>query len=74
MWSQYAPNMDRDNVLSASFDRFVTVDRALLLRYGGEQYRTHVKDLYVCGTSTHPGGGVHGACAYNALSTMSESL
>ncbi len=30
------------------------------------QYRTPVKDLYLCGSGTHPGGGVSGAPGYNA--------
>lgn len=30
------------------------------------QYRTPVKGLYLCGSGTHPGGGVTGAPGYNA--------
>ena len=33
---------------------------------GYADYRTPVKDLYLCGAATHPGGGVMGACGYNA--------
>ena len=29
-------------------------------------YRTPVRDLWMCGAATHPGGGVMGACGYNA--------
>ena len=29
-------------------------------------YRTPVRGLYLCGAATHPGGGVMGACGYNA--------
>ena len=29
-------------------------------------YRTPVKNLYLCGAGTHPGGGVMGAPGYNA--------
>jgi len=29
-------------------------------------YRTPIKGLYMCGAATHPGGGVMGACGYNA--------
>ena len=33
---------------------------------GYADYRTPVKGLYLCGAATHPGGGVIGACGYNA--------
>jgi phytoene dehydrogenase-like protein len=30
------------------------------------RYRTPVRGLYLASASTHPGGGVHGACGFNA--------
>ncbi|MEJ2320488.1 MAG: NAD(P)/FAD-dependent oxidoreductase [Gemmatimonadales bacterium] len=30
------------------------------------QYRTPIRDLYLCGAGTHPGGGVGGTAGYNA--------
>jgi len=33
---------------------------------GFADYRTPIKGLYLCGAATHPGGGVMGACGYNA--------
>jgi phytoene dehydrogenase-like protein len=33
---------------------------------GYADYRTPVRDLWMCGAATHPGGGVMGACGYNA--------
>ncbi|HZI99657.1 MAG TPA: NAD(P)/FAD-dependent oxidoreductase [Gemmatimonadaceae bacterium] len=33
---------------------------------GYADYRTPIKGLYLCGAATHPGGGVIGACGYNA--------
>ncbi|HZI74821.1 MAG TPA: NAD(P)/FAD-dependent oxidoreductase, partial [Gemmatimonadales bacterium] len=33
---------------------------------GYADYRTPIRGLYMCGAATHPGGGVMGACGYNA--------
>ena len=33
-------------------------------------YRTPVSDLFLCGSGTHPGGGVMGASGYNAARAM----
>ncbi len=41
---------------------------------GYSSYRTPVKNLYLCGAGTHPGGGVMGAagrhCAQHVLSDL----
>ena len=37
---------------------------------GFANYRTPVKGLYLCGAATHPGGGVMGACGWNAAKEM----
>jgi phytoene dehydrogenase-like protein len=33
---------------------------------GYANYHTPIRGLYLCGAATHPGGGVMGACGYNA--------
>ena len=43
-------------------------------REGTAQYRTEIDGLYLCGASTYPGGGVHGACGHNAFTTIAEDL
>jgi phytoene dehydrogenase-like protein len=73
-WSQFAPNMTRRNVIADHFHLPAAFDRKVLLREGTEQYRTEVAGLYVAGTSTHPGGGIHGACGYNAYRAIAEDL
>ncbi len=50
------------------FQGELTMDQLLFNRPvpGYAQYRTPVKGLYMCGSSTHPGGGVMGAPGANA--------
>lgn len=37
-----------------------------LFRPTGRHYATSAKDIFLCSSSTPPGGGVHGMCGYNA--------
>lgn len=40
--------------------------RQFLFRPTWRQYATSARDLYICSSSTPPGGGVHGMCGYHA--------
>lgn len=40
--------------------------RQLLFRPTLKQYATSARDIYLCSSSTPPGGGVHGMCGYHA--------
>jgi phytoene dehydrogenase-like protein len=40
--------------------------RQFLFRPTARHYATSAKDLYICSSSTPPGGGVHGMCGYHA--------
>ena len=50
------------------FQGAMTLDNLFFLRPapGYARYRTPVRGLYLCGSAAHPGGGVMGACGYNA--------
>jgi len=40
--------------------------RQIVLRPTWRSYATSAKDVYLCSSSTPPGGGVHGMCGYHA--------
>jgi phytoene dehydrogenase-like protein len=50
------------------FQGAMTLNQLFFLRpvSGYANYRTPIRGLYLCGAATHPGGGVMGACGYNA--------
>jgi phytoene dehydrogenase-like protein len=58
------------------FQGELTMDQLLFNRPvpGYAQYRTPVKGLYMCGSSTHPGGGVMAAPGANAAREMLRDL
>jgi phytoene dehydrogenase-like protein len=58
------------------FQGELTFDQLLFNRPvpGYAQYRTPVRGLYLCGSSTHPGGGVMGAPGRNAAAEILRDL
>jgi phytoene dehydrogenase-like protein len=50
----------------------MTLDRLFFMRPvpGWSRYRTPIGGLYLCGSGTHPGGGVMGAPGYNAAQAI----
>ena len=58
------------------FQGELTFDQLLFNRPvpGYAQYRSPVKGLYMCGSSTHPGGGVMGAPGRNAAAEILRDL
>ena len=54
----------------------LTMDQLLFNRPvpGYAQYRAPVRGLYMCGSSTHPGGGVMGAPGHNAAQAVLRDL
>lgn len=41
---------------------------------GWAKYRTPIRNLYLCGSGTHPGGGVMGAPGFNAAREILRDL
>lgn len=58
------------------FQGELTFDQLLFNRPvpGWAQYRSPIKDLWICGSSTHPGGGVMGAPGRNAAAELLRDL
>lgn len=58
------------------FQGELTLDQLMFNRPipGFAQYRAPVKELYLCGSSTHPGGGVMGAPGANAAHEILRDL
>lgn len=58
------------------FQGELTFDQLLFNRPipGYAQYRSPIRGLYMCGSSTHPGGGVMGAPGANAATTILGDL
>jgi phytoene dehydrogenase-like protein len=58
------------------FQGELTFDQLLFNRPvpGSAHYRAPVRGMYMCGSSTHPGGGVMGAPGYNAAGAVLRDL
>ncbi len=58
------------------FQGELTLEQLFFLRPvpGWAQYRTPIANLYLCGSATHPGGGIMGAPGRNAAMTILRDL
>lgn len=66
------PNMRRGDLLVGAFaNGQVGYDRPFR---GAGQYRTPIEGLYLCGSSSHPGGNVTGLPGYNAAQVLLADL
>jgi phytoene dehydrogenase-like protein len=48
--------------------------RQFLFRPTWRHYATSARDIYICSSSTPPGGGVHGMCGYHAAKLAIKKL
>jgi phytoene dehydrogenase-like protein len=66
------PNMREGDLLVGAF----TGDQVGYHRPfpGAGTYRTHIPNLYLCGSSSHPGGNVTGLPGYNAAQVILRDL
>ncbi|MGH9440058.1 MAG: phytoene desaturase family protein, partial [Terriglobia bacterium] len=54
------------NLIGGDINGGVQDLRQLFLRPTARLYSTSARGLYICSSSTPPGGGVHGMCGYHA--------
>ncbi|MBP1702752.1 MAG: NAD(P)/FAD-dependent oxidoreductase, partial [Chloroflexi bacterium] len=62
---KYNPNYIGGDITGGSMDL-----RQMFTRPTLSTYRTPVKGVYLCSSSTPPGPGVHGMCGYNAAQAV----
>jgi len=90
IWSEYAPNMTEENVIDSYtytpreiprsnpnmhnggiFIGALTEEQTLNEHFG---YRTPIDNLFMCGSSVHPGGAINGGAGYVAAKVIHEEL
>ena len=54
------------NLVGGDISGGVMDARQILFRPTSRHYATWARDVYICSSSTPPGGGVHGMCGYHA--------
>jgi phytoene dehydrogenase-like protein len=89
-WGEYASNMTEDNVVDSYtytpaqipqtnpnmvdggiFVGALTEEQTLSEHFG---YRTPIDNLYLCGSSVHPGGAINGGAGYIAAKVIHDDL
>lgn len=89
-WTEYAPNMTRDNILGSHVytareyvqelpnmrngDIFMGALSADQVMDRHFGYRTPFEGLYLAGSATHPGGAISGGAGYITAGLISEDL
>jgi phytoene dehydrogenase-like protein len=62
-FESYNPNYIGGDINGGSQDLFQLFSRPVSVF---SPYATPVKGIYICSSSTPPGGGIHGMCGYHA--------
>ena len=68
---QYNPNYIGGDINGGVLDIGQLFTRPVLR---SSPYRTSAKGIYICSSSTPPGGGVHGMCGYNAAKRVLRDI
>ncbi|QNL50410.1 NAD(P)/FAD-dependent oxidoreductase [Olivibacter sp. SDN3] len=70
-FAAYNPNYVGGDINGGAMDITQLFTRPALF---GSPYKTSVKGIYICSSSTPPGGGVHGMCGYHAAHRVLKDL
>jgi len=62
------------NLIGGDIGGGAITPRQFVFRPTPGEYRTSAPNLYLCSSSTPPGGGVHGMCGYHAATTALADL
>ena len=89
-WAEYAPNLTEDSILGCHIytandytrDLINMVDGDIFMgSFAGDQtmwnhfgYRTPIKQLYMAGSATHPGGAISGGGGYISANVIAQDL
>jgi phytoene dehydrogenase-like protein len=68
---EYNPNYFGGDINGGAMDIFQMFTRPALR---SSPYRTSTKGIYICSSSTPPGGGVHGMCGYHAANRALKDI
>lgn len=73
-WS--APEMQEwnPNLIGGDVSGGASTLKQFLLRPTWRRYRTPLENVFLCSSSTPPGGGVHGMCGYHAAQTALKAI
>jgi phytoene dehydrogenase-like protein len=73
-WS--APEMQQwnPNLIGGDVSGGASTLKQFLLRPTWRRYRTPLKNVFLCSSSTPPGGGVHGMCGYYAAQSALKAI
>jgi phytoene dehydrogenase-like protein len=62
------------NLVGGDISGGASIPSQMFLRPTWRTYRTSLKGVYLCSSSTPPGGGVHGMCGYFAAQAALRDL
>lgn len=73
-WSASEMQQWNPNLIGGDVSGGASTIKQFVLRPTWRRYRTPLKNVFLCSSSTPPGGGVHGMCGYHAAQAALKAL